>query len=129
MRQLAPCRSTDQRRIGKRSANSSAECARDDAAVNPTPRRIFQRSCVACVSGESFVGAFTSQNHFDSLVGELRYEIQWNARGPDDRLIFMPDQERQCIEEVLLTDEDLMVGRIQVVGDDAGVRQLAVLIL
>src|SRR5882762_3062973 len=69
--------------------------------------QIEERGTVPHVSAKNFVTAFPGQHHFHLLASELRSKMQRDARGPDNGLVFVPDQLRQVSKKVLRSKEDL----------------------
>src|ERR1700756_5725706 len=116
MGQFAPDGGVDPGGIGEGAADSAANCPRDYVPINAVPCHILESEGISAVTRQSFVGSFARQDDLHSLMCQLRHEIERNARGPDDRLVFVPDKMRQAIEEILLADENFVVKRIQMLG-------------
>ena len=59
------------------------------------------RDAIPVVAEEQLVGALAGQHDLDVIAGEARHEVQRHARREGDRLVLVPDQARQRVEELL----------------------------
>ena len=122
--------------LRRRSADKSDVVAkpsriqrRANAGTNPYAAESFaSRRVVAipCVAPEQLVAALARQHNFHALGRQSRHEVERNARGPGDRLVLVPDEPRQRLEELLLRDGHLVMSRADVLGDIASKAQFAV---
>src|SRR5688572_8687754 len=58
------------------------------------------------------------------LTRELRDEIERNARRKRDRLVFLPYEPRQRIEELMAVDDDLVMVRFDRLRRETRIREL-----
>ena len=94
-------------------------------AVEAQPALVHGVKAVAGVAAEHLVAAFAGEHHLDVFPGQFRDEIERDAGGPGDGLVFMPDQAGQRVEEIVHADDDFVVLGADGLGDLAGVGQFA----
>ena len=95
-------------------------------AIEAQPALIHRVMAVAGVAAEHFVAAFAGEDDGDVFPGQLGNEVERDAGGPGDGLVFMPDEARQGVEEVLHADDDFGVLGSDGLRDVAGVGELTV---
>ena len=81
------------------ASQQSAKRGRRDPAISGVGALIPKRPRVPRISAQGFIAALTRENDGDMPPRKLRHEVQRDARRPDDRLIFMPNQFRQSIKK------------------------------
>ena len=126
MLQLAPQSCMKQRRCRNEAPDPSPQRRRSQAPVDAVKSDILQAEGVSGVAGQRLVRAFTRQHHRDSFAGQSGHEIERHAGRPHDRLVLMPDQARQSIEEVLALDPYLVMEADLNAGHGARIRKLAI---
>ena len=76
------------------------------------------------VAEEELVGSLAGQHDLDVLGGQTRDEVQRNARGKRDRLVLVPDEAWQRVEELLRRHDDLAVPGSDRAGREPSIREL-----
>ena len=95
-----------------------------DQAVTVHPFSIQKIEAVTSIAGEQFIAAFAGQDTtFTSCAAKMRYEVQGDAGGPGNRLVFVPDEIRKRVEEVIHADDDFVMFRSDALGDRSRIRE------
>ena len=82
---------------------------RHDGAIDGGDPVVPGRDPVPVVAEEELVGAFPREHDLDVLAREPRHEVQGYARGVGDRLVLVPDEPGQRLEELGGRHDDLAV--------------------
>ncbi len=93
------------------------------ARVAPSQPDIDHRGTVPWIAGQVLVAALAGQHHLDVLGGEHGDGVERDTRGVGDRLVFVPDEAREPVEELVRRQHHfVMVGGIAL-GHHPCVRQ------
>ena len=79
----------------------SAPSAAADAGRQRLERRQRQRLAVDGVAAEQLVGALAGEHHLDVLAGLAGDEVQRHERRVGDRVVEVPDDQRDGVGELL----------------------------
>src|SRR6185437_9479910 len=92
-------------------ADRTAKRIWSDGTVDLIQSCVLHGPCVTGISSERFVTSFAGQNHSHALTRQFCDSIERHAGRPDNRFIFMPDQPRQIVEELLPAEPHLVMFR------------------
>ena len=87
--------------------------------------QVEQRARIPPIAREELVAAFSGQHDFHARDRELRHEKERNARRERERVVPMPCEPRQRVEEVVRRAGHLVMLRLERLRDDAREGQLA----
>src|SRR5271157_2309081 len=126
MAQFAPNIGADPSGVLERGPHSPAEASRNGVAVDAVQTGVPQGPGIASIAGESLVASLPRQDHRDVLTSQLRHKVKGYAGGPNNGLVFMPDQFRESVEELPAAHANLVVHGSDMFGDYAGIGKLAI---
>ncbi len=111
---------------GDQPGNRGPKGLGDGALVDLPGAPVPGDARIPAVAGQQLVAAFAGQHHRDMPSGERRHEVQRDARRMRDRLVLVPDEPRQGVEEIGFADDHFVPRRADRVRDRSRVLQLAV---
>src|SRR5581483_8155091 len=110
--------------MGDAAAHEPAESF-GEQSVDLSPTAVDPVKVVPRVAAEQFVAAFAGEDYFDVARSKFGNEVQRNTRRPGDRLVLVPDEAGQGIEEIFHADDGFFVLSADAVGHVAGIGELA----
>src|SRR5205809_6244524 len=129
----------DQKRVFQFATEAGAQWARRNClpqqfsqrrwhyrSVNSIHAGILQCPHVTRVAGQGLIAAFTGEYYGHALARQPRHKIQGEAGGPDDRLIFMPDQLGKGVKKFLATQANFMMPGADMPGNFTSIRYFTV---
>ena len=121
---LAPQIGPQQRRSGQEER--TAERMKPGTACTAGRATIAAVESVAGIAAEQLVAAFAGQHYLHAPGGQARDEVKRHARRPGDRLVFVPDQPRQGLEEIFHAHNHFMMAGADGIGHLARIGEFTV---
>src|SRR5262245_49114243 len=93
-------------------------------------KRLIQQYCPipVIVTRKKFITALSGEHRFDMRACQLRNEIKRNARREFQRFVFVPNEFRESLKELIWLDHNLMMFGTDIFCHFTRIAKLAVII-